>query len=237
MRNVIRSGLAVGVAGALALAGAALAQHGSPSSDTKASTGGGESAGSDKTMTGAPSAGAKLDKGLQSKLETLHADNQGEIQMAQLAAQNAQSPSVKQFAEKVASDHERLDKKLQTTAQSAGATLDGKDFQKAQAANQKELTALQSKTGKDFDKAYMSRAVKDHESDLKTVKAAQQTAEKTKQPELAALLAGAQKGMQGHLEHAKAVEKSLSHPTSGGTGSSGGAVESPKQPKPGDYGK
>jgi putative membrane protein len=232
---MIRSGLAAGLAGALALAGVALAQESSGGS--KASTGGGASAGADKTVTGAPSAGAKLDKGLQSKLEVIHADNQGEIQMAQLAAQNAQSPQVKQFAEKVAGDHEKLDKKLQATAQSAGATLDGKDFQKAQAENQKDLKSLQSKTGKDFDKAYMSRAVKDHESDLKTVKDAQQAAEKANQTELATLLAGAQKGMQGHLDHAKMVQKSLSQPTTGGTGSSGGAMESTKPAKPSDSGK
>jgi putative membrane protein len=235
MRNVIRSGLAAAAAAALGLSGVALAQK--TSSGSEATTGGGSSAGTDKTATGASSAGEKLDKGLQSKLEKLHADNQGVIQLGQLAEKNAQSPEVKQFAEKTVADHSKLDKKLQTTAQSMGATLEGKDFEKAAASNQKDLEKLQSKTGKDFDKEYMSRMVKDHESDLKAVTAAQKDAEKAKQTELATLLAGAQKGMQGHLDHAKAVQKSLSHPTSGGTGSSGGGMESPSPAKPSDSGK
>jgi putative membrane protein len=218
MRNLIRTTLAAGTAGALALAGVALAQQSSPSGPG----GTGSSAGADKTVTGAPSAGPKLDKGLQSKLEKIHADNLAEVQLGQVAAQNAQSPDVKQFAEQMQTDHKRMDGKLQTIAQSEGASLEGKDFQKAQRDNQKEIQKLQSKTGKDFDKAYMSRMVKDHEGDLKAVKSATKDAEKGKHTELAALLQGAQTGMQGHLDHAKAVEKSLKAPSGamGGTGSS-----------------
>jgi putative membrane protein len=161
----------------------------------------------------------KLDKELQGKLERIHADNQGEIQLAQLAQQNAQSADVKQFAQKMIDDHGRLDGKLTALAQASGATLDGKDFQKAQQDNKKELEKLHSKTGKDFDKAYMSRAVKDHEHDLKAVQDAQKAAEKGKHVELAALLGGAHAGMQKHLDLAKQVEKTLK---SGGAASAGG---------------
>jgi putative membrane protein len=258
MRNLIRSGLAAGMAGALALAGIALAQQGStpPSGSSGAGTpssgsaaggtsgsagssdtakgGGGPSAGSDQTATGAPSAGKKVDKELQGKLERIHADNQGEIQLAQVAEQNAQSPEVKQFAQQMAADHSRLDGKLQQTAQSMGITsLEGKDFQKAMQENQKDAQKLQTKTGKDFDKGYMSRMVKDHEKDLKVVKDAQKAAEKGKHVELAALLGGAHAGMQKHLDHAKQVEKAVKSGTSAaaggtpgstsGTGTSGGA--------------
>ena len=71
---------------------------GSTGSSDAATGGGGASAGTSSTATGTGSAGKKLDKKLQDGLEKLHADNQAEIQMAQVAAQSAQSPDVKQFA-------------------------------------------------------------------------------------------------------------------------------------------
>ncbi|HEX9241933.1 MAG TPA: DUF4142 domain-containing protein [Anaeromyxobacter sp.] len=289
MRNLIRSGLAAGIAGVLALGGLALAQQnappsGSPSSGTgsgapnsvgqgdtsrpgaspssggqgsssdtgtpgtsaapgtkagPSDTGGGPTAGSDRTVTGAPSAGQKIDAKLQSKLEKIHADNLAEAQLGQLAAQNAQSPDVKQFAEKMQTDHQRLDGKLQQILQTMGASLEGKDFDKAQKDNQKDLQQLQSKTGKDFDKDYMSRMVKDHEKDLKVVKDAQKDAEKGKHSELAALLQSAQTGMQGHLDQAKQVQKSVEKagstatgPASSGTGSGTNPADSTKPSQP-----
>jgi len=243
MRNLIRSGLAAALAGALAQGGLALAQQGmqpgsggggtssgssggaAGSSDT-ATGGGGSTAGSGSTASGAPSAAPKIDPKLQSKLEKIHADNQGEMQLAQVAVQNAQSPDVKQFAEQMATDHTRLDGKLTDVVQNMGGSLEGKNFQKAQQANAKEAQKLQSKTGKDFDKAYMDRMVKDHKKDLKEVKAATKSAQKANAPELAALLQGAQTGMQKHLDHAKQVQASLKKggSSTSGTGSSGGGT-------------
>jgi putative membrane protein len=240
MRNLIRSGLATALAGALALGGLALAQQGTQpggggggsssggaagSSDT-ATGGGGSTAGSGSTASGAPSAAPKIDKKLQGKLEKIHADNQGEVQLAQVAQQNAQSPEVKQFAEQMATDHQRFDGKLSDVVQNMGGSLDGKDFQKAQQANAKDVAKLQSKTGKDFDKAYMGRMVKDHKKDLKEVKAATKSAQKANAPELTALLQGAQGGLQKHLDHAKQVQASLKKggSSTSGTGSSGGGT-------------
>jgi putative membrane protein len=209
---------------------------GSTGSSESAAGGGGSSAGTGSTTSGAPSAGQKLEKGLQSKLEKLHADNQGEIQLAQVAEQNAQSPEVKQFAQQMQTDHQRLDGKLQDTIQTMGASLEGKDFQKAQSDNQKDMQKLQSKTGADFDKDYMSRMVKDHEKDIKAVKDARKDAEKGHHTELAALLQTAETGMQGHLDHAKAVQKSLgkggSHASSSTGATSGTGSSAADQTKP-----
>jgi putative membrane protein len=239
MKNLIRSGLAAALAGALALGGLALAQQGTQpgsaggtssggaagSSDT-ASGGAGSTAGSGSTASGAPSASPKIDKKLQGKLEKIHADNQGEMQLAQVAAQNAQSPDVKQFAEQMALDHQKLDGKLTDVVQNMGGSLEGKNFQKEQQANAKEAQKLQSKTGKDFDKAYMSRMVKDHKKDIKAVKSATKSAQKANAPELTALLQGAQTGMQKHLDHAKQIQSSLKKggSSTSGTGSSGGGT-------------
>jgi putative membrane protein len=244
MRNQIRTALATGAAALLALAGVARAQQQqmgqgtSGSSDDTASGGGGTSAGSGSTMSGAPSAGAKLDPKLQTQLERIHADNQAEVQLGQIAEQNAQSPQVKQFGQKMQTDHQRGDAKLTAQAEAMGIALEGKDFKKAQEEAAKEAQKLQSKTGADFDKAYMSRMVKDHEGDIKTVKDAAQRAAKAKQPELAAALGQLATGMQTHLTLAKQVEKSLgkggaaasSGASTSGTGSSGTGSSTQTQP-------
>jgi putative membrane protein len=241
MKNAIRLGLAAGLAGALALLGSAQAQQGSSggsgSYDT-ATGGGGSSASSGSTMAGAPSAGKKLDQKLQDQLEKIHAGNQGELQMAQLGAQNAQSPEVKQFALKMQSDHTKMDRQLTQQAKTLGVSLEGKAFQKEQQSAAKELQKLQSKTGKDFDKAYMSRMVKDHENDLKEVGKAAKEAQKEKQTELASALQTAHTQIQSHLDSAKQVQKSLSKggaaassgASSSGTGSSGTSSDTGSKP-------
>jgi putative membrane protein len=178
------------------------------SSATSGSTGAGsEAAGRQAAgQTGAQ----KVDKGLQERLERLHATNQAELRKAQLGAQSAQSPEVKQFAEQMQNDHQRADQKLTETAQSAGATsLEGETFRKESEKHKKELDKLQSKTGADFDKAFMSRMVKDHESAVKEAEKAAKDAKKGNHTELASMLEQSHSGMKGHLQHAKQLEKSV----------------------------
>jgi putative membrane protein len=226
MKNAIGFGLAAGLAAALALAGAAGAQQdtsggtaGTGSKDN-VTGGGGASASSGNTMAGAPSAGQQLDEKLKDQLEKIHAANQGEVQLAQLGATNAQSAEVRQFAEQMQSEHRKMDRQLDQEAQTLGVSLEGKTFQREQQGVSKELQKLQSRTGKDFDKAFMSQMVKAHQSAVKDVGDASKQAQKGKQTELASLLQATETQVQGHLDHAKQVQRSLEKPKQG-TGSSG----------------
>ena len=215
-----------------------------PSSD-RATGGAGASASASDTATGAPSAARKLDKGLEEKLEKIHAANQAEIQVAQLGATNAQSPDVKEFAQKMQSSHETMDQQLTQQAQTMGVSLEGKTFQKEQQSATKDMEKLQSKTGQDFDKAFMSRIVKDHPKASKEVKGAASDAKKQKQPELASMLQEVETQMQGHLTHAKQLEKSVGQqrqgrrPMGSSAGSSMGGspgTGTPSEPAPGSTG-
>jgi putative membrane protein len=230
MRNAIRLGLVAGLAGAVVLLGSAHAQSSSGSSGSSsmgtssgssdtATGGAGASAGTGSTATGAPSAGKKINKKLQDDLEKLHAGNQAEIQAAQLGEANAQSADVKAFAQKMQSDHTKMDEQLTSAAQTLGVSLEGKTFAKEQQNAQKSWQKVQTKTGGDFDKAYMSQMVKDHEGALKVAKNASQSAQKQHQAELASVLQGGQTKIQGHLDEAKHLQKSLGK--GGGTASSG----------------
>jgi putative membrane protein len=188
---------------------------GSRSGTASGSTATGSSGQTGSTASGQASTGktggqGKVDKGLQERLEKLHAMNQAELQMAQLGSQNAQSPEVKQFAEQMQNDHQRADQKLTQTAQTAGAaSLEGETFQKETDKHKKELDKLQSKTGADFDKAFMSRMVKDHESAVSEAEKAAKDAKKANQTELASFLEQSHSGMKGHLQHAKQLQKSI----------------------------
>jgi putative membrane protein len=191
---------------------------GSTGSSDSATGGGGASAGTSSTAAGTASAGKKVDKKVMDDLEKLHAGNQAELQLAQTAQQNAQSPDVKQFAQQMQTDHQQMDEQLTTSAQTAGVTsLEGKTFQKETQSAQKDMQKLTSKTGQGFDKAYMDQMVKDHEKDLKEVKGAVKDAQKSHQNELASTLQAAQAKIQSHLDMAKQVQKSLGK---GGTASS-----------------
>lgn len=165
----------------------------------------------------------KVDKGLTERLEKIHAANQAEQHMAKVGSQQAQSPEVKQYAQTVLQDHERMDQELQQSAQQAGIQLEGKAFQKKQEDGKKDMKKLEAKRGKDFDKEFMSRMVKDHKSDLKEVQKAAKDARKQNQAELASMLDQAATGIQGHLDQAKRIEKTLgeSRPAQGRRGETG----------------
>lgn len=85
--------------------------------------------------------------------------NTFEVDESKLALKQASSPKVKEFARMMISDHTMAEKKLQTAAKKSGAnvemTLDD--------PHQSMVTALQGKTGADFDKAYIADQIQAHQ--------------------------------------------------------------------------
>ncbi len=190
----------------------------------------------------------KVDKKLQEDIQKIHAANEAEVHMGQMGAQQATSPEVKEFAQKLEQDHKRLDDKLTQTAQSAGIQLEGKAYESEQKDAQKNMKKLTGKTGQDFDKEFVSMMVKDHEKDIKVTEKAAKEAKKQNQTELASLLDQAVTGMKGHLQTAKQLKdtvgkgKSARGSTTGstGAGSTGGSsshdtgsTTTDKKPDPG----
>ncbi len=176
---------------------------------------------SDRTAAGSSATGAaasgKVDKKLEEDLQKIHAANQAEVHMGQMGQQQATSSEVKDFAQKLEQDHQKLDDQLTQTAQAAGISLEGKGAESQQKAADKEMKKLQGKTGPAFDKAFLSMMVKDHEKDIKETKKAASQAKKDKQTELASLLDQAVTGMQGHLATAKQLEKTVAQGKSAGS--------------------
>jgi putative membrane protein len=85
-----------------------------------------------------------------------------EVQLGQLATQNASSDQVKQFGQRMVTDHSKANDELKSLAARQNITLptdlDAKD--------KATLDRLQNLKGAAFDRAYMRDMVKDHETDV-----------------------------------------------------------------------
>ncbi|MBV8071595.1 MAG: DUF4142 domain-containing protein [Acidobacteriaceae bacterium] len=86
-----------------------------------------------------------------------------EVQLGQLAVSKAESPSVKEFGQKMVDDHTKANDQLKQLAQQQNMTLPATMNAKDQALYDK----LQKLSGAQFDKMYMKAMVKDHEEDVK----------------------------------------------------------------------
>ncbi len=85
-----------------------------------------------------------------------------EVQLGQLAAEKATNPDVKNFGQKMVSDHTALNNAMKPIADKLGVKVPEKLNKKDQAMYDK-MSAL---SGADFDNAYIEDMVKDHHKDL-----------------------------------------------------------------------
>ncbi len=97
-----------------------------------------------------------------------------EVQLGQLAQQKSQSADVKQFAQKMVSDHSQMaDKWFKPVAKQLGVSEPKGPSKK----DKKEIEKLQGLSGDAFDRAYIAMMVKDHQQDLKDFKDEAQSAQ------------------------------------------------------------
>jgi putative membrane protein len=90
-----------------------------------------------------------------------------EVQVAQLAEQKTQNPTVKAFAEKMVNDHTPNNEQLVKLAESKGVTPPTE----LDAMHQRQMTKLESLSGRKFDTTYLKGQEKDHAMMLKTFEA------------------------------------------------------------------
>ncbi len=121
-----------------------------------------------------------------------------EVELGQLAEQNAQNPNVKAFAKRMVDDHSKANDQLKQLAAQEGVslptTLDAKDQ-----ATKDRLSKLQ---GAAFDKAYMHDMVMDHKKDVAEFKH-ESTAAKT--PALRDWAQQTTPTLESHLQEAEKV--------------------------------
>jgi putative membrane protein len=120
-----------------------------------------------------------------------------EVQMGQIAAEKGSSDDVKQFGQKMVTDHTQLGDQMKQVAQQIGVTpptgLSKKD--------KEEVAKLQTLSGAEFDNAYIMAMVKDHKKDAEDFKSeAQQTQNPT-------VKQAADQGSQVIDQHLDMIEK------------------------------
>lgn len=88
--------------------------------------------------------------------------NYDEIQLGKLAEQKASNPAVKEFGQRMVTDHTKLTENMKPYADQWGIAAPTALSSDAQ----KEYNKLQGLSGNDFDKEYISDMVSDHSKDL-----------------------------------------------------------------------
>ena len=113
-----------------------------------------------------------------------------EVKMGKLAVDRAQNPQVKQFAQRMIDDHGKVGEELKTLAMSKGMTLPDRDEITSKATDEdrtrvrekaddlkRDWQKLESATGAEFDRQYVSMSVKCHEKGVKEFEKASKSAE------------------------------------------------------------
>lgn len=121
-----------------------------------------------------------------------------EVELGRLATKNGQSAAVKQFGQRMVTDHSKANEELKAIASAKGITLPAE-----MSADGKEMMEKLSKLkGEDFDRAYMDGMVEDHMKDVAEFK---REAETGTDKEIKAFAAKALPVLQGHLQMAQGI--------------------------------
>lgn len=125
-----------------------------------------------------------------------------EVELGNLAKQKAQSDQVKQFADRMVTDHGKANDELKTLAQNKNITLPS-DLDAKHKALKDRLSKL---SGEQFDRAYMQAMLKDHRQDVTEFRRESQGA---KDPDVKAFASKTLPTLEDHLKQARQDAKAV----------------------------
>lgn len=134
--------------------------------------------------------------------------NQIDINYASIAKEKSKNADVIKFAQTMSNDHKAVI--AQAVALVTRLKVTPKDNAVSQSLNagaEKEKAVLRTKSGKDFDKAYIDNEVAYHKAVIGAVETV--LIPNAKNAELKALLEKVVPALKAHLEHAEMVQKGL----------------------------
>jgi putative membrane protein len=123
-----------------------------------------------------------------------------EVELGQMAQTKATDPQVKEFGAMMVQDHTKANDELKALAEKKNITLPATPSEQ----QRKVKDELSTKSGKDFDNAYVLNMVKDHKKDIKLFEDA---SKKVDDPELKAFIVKTLPTLRMHLTHVQAIEK------------------------------
>jgi putative membrane protein len=125
-----------------------------------------------------------------------------EVQLGELAKQKAANPAVREFGERMVTDHQKANEQLKQIVQQKGALVPTS----LSHHETSRLDRLQKLSGAEFDKAYISDMVSDHKTDVKEFEKATKN---LSDPELKAFAEKTLPTLQEHLRQAQELEAQL----------------------------
>ncbi|MET0391870.1 MAG: DUF4142 domain-containing protein [Chitinophagaceae bacterium] len=125
-----------------------------------------------------------------------------EVQLGELAQQKATNAAVKEFGAMMVQDHTAANNQVKALAAGRNVTLPASVSDE----HKKKADDLSKKSGKDFDKAFMSAMVSDHE---KTIDLFKSGAEKSNDPDVKTFANNTLPKLQHHLDSARAIQKAV----------------------------
>jgi putative membrane protein len=106
-------------------------------------------------------------------LSNIHTTNQLEIRMAKLARQKAESPKVKDFAQRMIKDHTMADQKVMKLAKQEGVKVGQYPLT---AMQQGQIDKLMASSGEEFDRLYMETNRTGHHKAIEMLESAKNKA-------------------------------------------------------------
>jgi putative membrane protein len=138
-----------------------------------------------------------------------------EVQLSQIAAQSASNDAVRQFAQRMVTDHTQANQQLMQLASSKGVTLPATADQKVSSSAAK----LQGLSGEAFDKQYLKETgVSEHEKDVRLY---ERQASSGSDPDLRAFATAQLPTLRQHLEMARSLSAGSTQGGSGQNSNSG----------------
>ncbi|HEU5122655.1 MAG TPA: DUF4142 domain-containing protein [Verrucomicrobiae bacterium] len=130
------------------------------------------------------------------------AGNSAEIALAEVAERKSENPEVKQLAQMIRTDHRQANEKLKSLAESHGLTIN----QPLDSKHQKQLESFQKMSGTEFDKAYVTDMLKDHQKDIGKY---QKAVENVKESDVQQYAQNTLPTLRQHLQHAENAARSV----------------------------
>lgn len=143
---------------------------------------------------------------------TLSAADQAEIRPSELARERAENSQVRQFAERMVTEHRALSDSLRMFAQRENLTAQETALSRQmQSQTDTTLQRLEGLSGAEFDRAYMEFMERSHQNALQTIDT--QLLRAVQDPELrTALQRQVRPAVAGHLEEARELRSQLGMP-------------------------
>jgi putative membrane protein len=144
-----------------------------------------------------------------------------EVELGQLATQNAKSDEVKQFGQRMVDDHTKANDQLKQVAQQKGVAIPTE----LSAKDKADKARLSKLNGEQFDRAYMQHMVMDHKKDVAEF---QKESTSGKDNDVKNFASQTLPTLQDHLKQAQQVSKAEASPAHAKK-SSTSASANPKQ--------